>query len=104
MTNAELDKVAELQAHGYGVSRITKDLGRSKSSISELISSNKDKRDGVFRANLNSGGPASGERPLEKNSGEIFYWSEVLRYCVKLISFFPSGMMRVMVIVCVAWS
>lgn len=37
---------------GYGVSKIALTLGRSKSSISELIALNKDKRDGVFRANL----------------------------------------------------
>lgn len=48
----ELDKVAELRTLGYGVSKIATELGRSKSSISELITLNKDKRDGVFRANL----------------------------------------------------
>jgi len=48
----ELDKVAELRVLGYGVSQIALALGRSKSSISELIALNKDKRDGVFRANL----------------------------------------------------
>lgn len=50
--DAELDRVAELQALGYGVSKIATELGRAKSSISELIALNKDKRDGVFRANL----------------------------------------------------
>ena len=48
----ELDRVAELQALGFGVSQIAEKLGRAKSSISELIAINKDKRDGVFRANL----------------------------------------------------
>jgi IS30 family transposase len=52
INDAELDRVAELQAMGYGVSKIASDLSRSKSSISELITLNKDKRDGVFRANL----------------------------------------------------
>jgi IS30 family transposase len=52
MGEAELDRVAELQALGYGVSKIAEQLGRAKSSISELIALNKDKRDGVFRANL----------------------------------------------------
>lgn len=52
MSDAELDRVAQLQASGYGVSQIARDLKRSKSSVSELISLNKDKRDGVFRANL----------------------------------------------------
>jgi len=52
INNVELDRVAELQAMGYGVSKIASDLSRSKSSISELITLNKDKRDGVFRANL----------------------------------------------------
>jgi transposase, IS30 family len=50
--DAELDRVAELQALGYGVSKIAEELGRAKSSISELIAINKDNRDGVFRANL----------------------------------------------------
>jgi transposase, IS30 family len=50
--DAELDRVAELQSLGYGVSAIATQLGRSKSSISELIALNKDKRDGVFRAVL----------------------------------------------------
>jgi IS30 family transposase len=49
---AELDLVAELQALGYGVSKIAERLGRAKSSISELIARNKDNRDGIFRANL----------------------------------------------------
>jgi IS30 family transposase len=52
ISDAELDRVAELQANGYGVAKIARDLNRSKSSISELIAINKDKRDGVFRANL----------------------------------------------------
>jgi len=52
INDVELDRVAELQAMGYGVSKIASDLSRSKSSISELITLNKDKRDGVFRANL----------------------------------------------------
>jgi len=52
INDAELDRVAELQAMDYGVSKIASDLSRSKSSISELITLNKDKRDGVFRANL----------------------------------------------------
>lgn len=52
ISDVELDRVAELQALGFGVSHIAKKLGRAKSSISELITLNKDKRDGVFRANL----------------------------------------------------
>lgn len=52
ISDAELDRVAELQILGYGVSRIARELVRAKSSISELIASNKDKRDGIFRANL----------------------------------------------------
>ena len=52
MSDAELDRVAQLQALGYGVSRIARELNRAKSSISELIALNRDKRDGVFRANL----------------------------------------------------
>jgi transposase, IS30 family len=49
---AELDLVAELQSRGYRVTAIARELGRAKSSISELIALNKDKRDGVFRAAL----------------------------------------------------
>lgn len=52
MGDVELDRVAELQTLGFGVSKIAEQLGRAKSSISELIAINKDKRDGVFRANL----------------------------------------------------
>lgn len=52
ISDVELDRVAELQGLGYGVSKIAAELGRAKSSISELIAINKDKRDGVFRANL----------------------------------------------------
>lgn len=52
ISDTELDRVAELQSAGYTVSKIARDLGRAKSSISELINTNKDKRDGVFRANL----------------------------------------------------
>lgn len=52
ITEAELDRVTELPASGYGVSKIARELRRAKSSISELISLNKDRRDGVFRANL----------------------------------------------------
>ena len=52
MSDAELDRVAELQALGYGVAKIARDLNRAKSSISDLITLNKDNRDGVFRANL----------------------------------------------------
>ncbi len=52
ISEAELDRVAELQSHGCGVTKIANELGRAKSSISVLIASNKDKRDGTFRANL----------------------------------------------------
>ena len=52
ISEIELDRVAELQSRGYGVTKIAHELGRAKSSISELMSINKDKRDGVFRANL----------------------------------------------------
>jgi IS30 family transposase len=52
ISETELDLVAELQSRGYGVTKIAHELGRSKSSISELIAVNKDKRAGVFRANL----------------------------------------------------
>jgi IS30 family transposase len=52
ISEAELDRVAELQSHGCGVTKIANELGRAKSSISVLIASNKDKRDGIFRANL----------------------------------------------------
>jgi IS30 family transposase len=48
----ELDRVAELHSRGYGVTAIARELGRAKSSISELIALNKDGRDGVFRAAL----------------------------------------------------
>jgi transposase, IS30 family len=52
ISDGELDRVSELQALGYGVSKIARELSRAKSSISELIALNKDHRDGVFRANL----------------------------------------------------
>lgn len=52
MTTDELDRVAQLQATGSRITTIARDLGRSKSSISELIALNKDQRDGVFRAHL----------------------------------------------------
>jgi len=52
ISDAELDRVAQLLSMGCGISKIASDLSRSKSSISELIARNKDKRDGVFRANL----------------------------------------------------
>ena len=52
MSDTELDRVAELQAQGYGVSAIANDLGRAKSSISELITNNKDGRDGRFKPTL----------------------------------------------------
>jgi len=52
IVEAELDLAAELQSRGYGVTAIARELGRAKSSISELIALNIDKRDGVFRANL----------------------------------------------------
>ena len=52
ISNVELDRVAQLQGLGYGVSKIAAELGRAKSSISELIAINKDKRGGIFRANL----------------------------------------------------
>lgn len=52
ISNEELDRIAELQAQGCGISAIARDLGRAKSSISEIIAINKDKRDGVFKANL----------------------------------------------------
>lgn len=48
----ELDRVAELHSRGYGVTATARELGRAKSSISELIALNKDGRDGVFRAAL----------------------------------------------------
>lgn len=54
ISDTELDHVAQLQAQGYGVSAIARELGRAKSSISELIKQNKDKRDGQFRAVLAS--------------------------------------------------
>ena len=44
MSDAELDRVAQLQALGYGVSRIARELNRAKSSISELIALNRDGR------------------------------------------------------------
>ncbi len=51
----ELDRVAELKAKGQSVSDIARDLGRAKSSISELIRVNKDRRGrGEFRAVLAS--------------------------------------------------
>jgi IS30 family transposase len=52
ISDTELDRVAELQGLGYSVTKIAEELHRAKSSISELIAINKDKRDGVFRANL----------------------------------------------------
>jgi IS30 family transposase len=52
ISEAELDRVAELKGFGYSVTKIAEELSRSKSSISELITINKDRRDGVFRANL----------------------------------------------------
>jgi len=52
MSDTELDHVARLQAQGYTISAIARDLGRAKSSISELIAVNKDKRSGQFRAAL----------------------------------------------------
>jgi len=52
ISEAELDQVALLQAQGVCVSDIARTLGRAKSSISELITLNKDKRSGEFRAAL----------------------------------------------------
>lgn len=53
ISDTELDRVAELCARGYGVSYIARDLGRAKSSISELIALNGDRRGtGAFRAAL----------------------------------------------------
>lgn len=52
MSDTELDRVARLQAEGYTISAIARNLGRAKSSISELIAVNKDKRSGQFRAAL----------------------------------------------------
>jgi IS30 family transposase len=52
ITEAELDQIALLRAQGVRVSDIARALGRSKSSISELIRLNKDKRSGEFRAAL----------------------------------------------------
>lgn len=52
MSETELDRVARLQAEGHTVSAIARDLGRAKSSISELIAVNKDQRSGQFRAAL----------------------------------------------------
>jgi IS30 family transposase len=52
ISDTELDRVAQLQSAGFGISEIARTLRRSKSSISELIALNKDKRDGVFKANL----------------------------------------------------
>ncbi len=52
ISETELDRVAELQGLGYSVTKIAEELSRSKSSISELITINKDNRDGVFRATL----------------------------------------------------
>jgi len=54
ISDAELDRVAELSGLGYGVTNIAQELNRAKSSISALIALNKDRRDGVFRANLAS--------------------------------------------------
>lgn len=52
ISETELDQVALLRAQGVRVSDIARKLGRAKSSISELIASNKDRRDGQFRAAL----------------------------------------------------
>jgi transposase, IS30 family len=52
ITEAELDQIALLRAQGVRVSNIAHTLGRAKSSISELITLNKDKRSGEFRAAL----------------------------------------------------
>lgn len=54
ISEAELDQVALLQAQGVCVSDIARTLGRAKSSISELITLNKDKRSGEFRAALSA--------------------------------------------------
>jgi IS30 family transposase len=52
ITEAELDQIALLRAQGVRVSDIARTLGRAKSSISELIKLNKDRRSGEFRAAL----------------------------------------------------
>jgi len=52
MSDAELDRVAELRTQGVSVSDIARDLNRAKSSISELLTSSSDARDGTFRAAL----------------------------------------------------
>ncbi len=55
MSDTELDRVAELRAQGVGITDIARDLGRAKSSISELVRRNSDKRgahSGTFRAAL----------------------------------------------------
>jgi IS30 family transposase len=46
ISEAELDQVALLRAQGVRVSDIARTLGRAKSSISELITINKDSING----------------------------------------------------------
>lgn len=53
ITGNELDRIAELHAIGTSISDIARDLGRAKSSISEIININQDQRGrGTFRAVL----------------------------------------------------
>jgi transposase, IS30 family len=53
MSDAELDRVAELRIQGHTMRSIACELGRAPSSISELIAKNQDNRGrGTFRAAL----------------------------------------------------
>ena len=77
MSDVELARVAELQAMGHGVSSIARELVRAKSSISELIAINKDRRDGVFRATLTQRRRA--KRKLKQRKHVILETNERLR-------------------------
>lgn len=74
LSDDELDRVAELRTTGSGVSAIARDLNRAKSTISDLITTNADQRNGVFRAALASKKRAARRerqrRPVKLDSNE----------------------------------
>ena len=92
ISDVELDRVAELQGLGYGVSKIAAELGRAKSSISELIAINKDKRGGIFRANLAARRRTERKQLQRKKvkleTNEVCWWSTLRRGSVSLSAYF----------------
>lgn len=88
LSDDELDRIAELQAQGVGVSEIARRLKRAKSSISECIKINSDKRGGgtTFRANLAVRKRAVRKlrqrKPIKLVTGEKLRLEVWLRICI----------------------